>query len=152
MPAALLHPGVYIEEVSSGVRTITGVATSIALFVGWAPRGPIDRAVRLTSFADYERAYGGLDSRSLLGYAVRQFYDNGGSDAYVLRIADTATAQDRRLRHRRPAHRGELARRVGAISSASGSTVAPDDATRFRSSSSSPAPTTRCSKPSATCR
>ena len=88
MPAALLHPGVYIEEVPSGVRTISGVATSIALFIGWAPKGRIDKAVRLTSYADYERAYGGLDTRSLLGYAVRQFYANGGSDAYVVRIVD----------------------------------------------------------------
>jgi phage tail sheath protein FI len=87
MPTALLQPGVYIEEVPSGVRTITGVATSITLFLGWAPRGPTDRPLRLTSFPDYDRAYGGLDSRSLLGYTVRQFYDNGGSDAYVLRIA-----------------------------------------------------------------
>ena len=88
MPVALTFPGVYIEEIPSGVRTITGVATSIALFIGWASRGPTDRAVRLTSFADYERQFGGLDRRSLLGYAVRQFYANGGSDAYVLRIAD----------------------------------------------------------------
>ena len=88
MPVVLTYPGVYIEEVPSGVRTITGVATSIALFLGWAPRGPIDRAVRLTSFADFERTYGGLDSRSLLGYSVRHFFDNGGADAYVLRIAD----------------------------------------------------------------
>ena len=86
MPVALSYPGVYIEEVASGVRTITGVATSIALFIGWAGRGPIDGAVRLTSFSDYERQYGGLDTRSLLGYAVQQFYNNGGSDAYVLRI------------------------------------------------------------------
>jgi phage tail sheath protein FI len=93
MPQALLHPGVYIEEVPSGVRTITGVATSIALFIGWAARGPTDRAVRLTSYADYERAYGGLDTRSLLGYAVRQFFDNGGSDAYVVRlVTETATS------------------------------------------------------------
>lgn len=95
MPAALTYPGVYIEEISSGVRTITGVATSITLFIGWAPSGPTDRAVRISSFADYERAYGGLDSRSLLGYAVRHFYDNGGSDAYILRIADvTAKTAD----------------------------------------------------------
>lgn len=87
MPQALTYPGVYIEEVSSGVRTITGVATSIALFIGWAPRGPVDRAVRITGFADYERRFGGLDARSLLGYAVRHFFDNGGSDAYVLRLA-----------------------------------------------------------------
>jgi phage tail sheath protein FI len=87
MPVALTFPGVYIEEIPSGVRTITGVATSITLFIGWAPRGPIDRALRLTSFADYERQYGGLDRRSLLGYSVKAFYDNGGADAYVLRIA-----------------------------------------------------------------
>ena len=86
MPVALSYPGVYIEEVPSGVRTISGVATSIALFLGWAARGPTDRAVRLTSFTDYERQYGGLDSRTLLGHAVQQFYNNGGADAYVLRI------------------------------------------------------------------
>lgn len=90
MPVALLQPGVYIEELPSGVRSITGVATSITLFVGWSGRGPIDRALRLTNFGDYTRAYGGLDARANLGYAVRQFYDNGGSDAYVLRIADAS--------------------------------------------------------------
>ncbi|TCL69512.1 phage tail sheath subtilisin-like domain-containing protein [Rhizobium sp. BK251] len=90
MPTALLQPGVYIEEVSSGVRSIAGVATSIALFVGWAPRGPTTKALRLTSFPDYERAYGGLDLRSVLGYSVRHFYDNGGSDAYVIRLASGA--------------------------------------------------------------
>jgi phage tail sheath protein FI len=89
MPAALTFPGVYIEEIPSGVRTITGVATSITLFIGWAARGPIDRALRLTSFADYERLYGGLDRRTLLPYAVKQFYDNGGADAYVLRIVNS---------------------------------------------------------------
>jgi phage tail sheath protein FI len=91
MPVVLTYPGVYIEEVPSGVRTITGVATSIALFMGWAPRGPVDRGVRLTSFADFERTYGGLDSRSLLGYSVRHFFSNGGADAYVVRIHDNAT-------------------------------------------------------------
>src|SRR5512144_2825690 len=94
MPSALTYPGVYIEEIPSGVRTITGVATSIALFIGWAARGPTDRAARLTSFSDFERVFGGLDRRSLLGYSVKHFFDNGGSDAYVIRIAasDAETA------------------------------------------------------------
>ena len=92
MPVALLYPGVYIEEVSSGVRTITGVATSIAVFVGWAPRGSVERATRVASFPDYERACGGLDVRSNLGYAVKHFFDNGGTDAYIVRIThSTAT-------------------------------------------------------------
>ena len=42
MPAALTYPGVYIEEIPSGVRTITGVATSITAFVGYTQRGPTD--------------------------------------------------------------------------------------------------------------
>jgi phage tail sheath protein FI len=87
MPLPLTYPGVYVEEVPSGVRTISGVATSIGLFIGWATRGPVDEATRIFSFADFEREYGGLDHRSYLGYAVRQFFENGGSDAYVIRIA-----------------------------------------------------------------
>jgi phage tail sheath protein FI len=94
MPLPLTHPGVYIEEVPSGVRTITGVATSIGLFIGWAARGPTDRAVRIASFADYERTYGRLDSRTLLGYAVQQFFSNGGSDAYVIRLVAVADDAD----------------------------------------------------------
>ena len=87
MPLPLTHPGVYIEEMPSSVHTITGVATSIGLFIGWAARGPTDQAVRIASFTDYQRAYGDLDQRTLLGYAVQQFFDNGGSDAYVIRLA-----------------------------------------------------------------
>jgi len=86
MPANLTFPGVYIEEIPSGVRTITGVATSITLFIGWAPRGRVDRAVRIASFTDYERTFGGFDARTRLGHVVRQFYDNGGSDAYIVRL------------------------------------------------------------------
>jgi len=44
MPITPTFPGVYIEELPSGVRTITGVATSIGAFIGWAPRGANDRA------------------------------------------------------------------------------------------------------------
>ena len=103
MPLPLTYPGVYIEEVPSGVRTITGVATSIGLFIGWAARGPIDEAVRIFSFADYERTYGGLDQRTLLGYAVQQFFDNGGSDAYVIRlVAADDDASSMRERSRQP--------------------------------------------------
>jgi uncharacterized protein len=79
-----------IEELRTSVPPISGVATSIALFVGWSPQGPTDQALRLNSFADYERDYGGLDPGSLLGYSVRQFFDNGGSNAVVLRIVSAA--------------------------------------------------------------
>ena len=91
MPVALSYPGVYVEEVPSGVRTISGVATSITAFVGWAAKGPTDRAELILSWADYERKFGGLDARSLLGYAVSQFYANGGQRAYIVRLVTTGS-------------------------------------------------------------
>jgi uncharacterized protein len=92
MPTSLSYPGVYIEEIPSGVRTITGVATSIAAFVGWAPKGSTDRAELVLSWLDYERKFGGLDRRSLLGYAVYHFFANGGQQAYIVRIVKTGSA------------------------------------------------------------
>jgi phage tail sheath protein FI len=86
MPVAVSYPGVYIEEIPSGVRTITGVATSIAAFAGWAAKGPTDSATLVLSWADFERTFGGLYSQSLLGYAVNQFFANGGQKAYIVRL------------------------------------------------------------------
>jgi phage tail sheath protein FI len=86
MPVTPTYPGVYIEEVPSGVRTITGVATSITAFIGRALRGPVNKAVTINSFADFERTFGGLWVESSLGYAVRDFYLNGGSQAIIARL------------------------------------------------------------------
>ena len=86
MPAALTYPGVYVEEIPSGVRTITGVATSITAFVGRALRGPVNKAILINSFGDFERRFGGLWLQSQLGYAVRDFFLNGGSQAIIVRL------------------------------------------------------------------
>src|SRR5690348_10235844 len=86
------YPGVYIEELPSGVHTITGVATSIAAFVGWAKQGPTDEAVLVESFTEFQTRFGGLTSNPdtgdpiYLGYAVNQFFNNGGQQAYVIRL------------------------------------------------------------------
>jgi phage tail sheath protein FI len=92
MPVTLSYPGVYIEEVSSGVRTITGVATSITAFVGRALRGPENDPVRVQSFAEFERQFGGLWRDSTLSYAVQQFFQNGGRDALIVRVSNGAVA------------------------------------------------------------
>lgn len=91
MPIAPTYPGVYIEEIPSGVRTITGVATSITAFIGRALRGPLDEPVTINSFGDFERQFGGLWVDSMMSYAVRDFYQNGGSQAIIVRVANTAT-------------------------------------------------------------
>ncbi|MCU1682730.1 MAG: phage tail protein [Amycolatopsis sp.] len=89
MPISPTYPGVYIEELPSAVRTIIGVPTSIAAFVGTAPRGAVDRPVHITNWGDYESEFGGLDTSSDLSYAVYQFYQNGGSEAEIVRIVRT---------------------------------------------------------------
>src|SRR5215212_335665 len=86
MPTTPTYPGVYIEEVPSGVRTIVGVATSITAFVGRALRGPVNEPVRIQSFADFERAFGGLWVDSTLSYAVQHYFLNGGTDAIIVRL------------------------------------------------------------------
>jgi uncharacterized protein len=92
MPTSPTYPGVYIEEVPSGVRTITGVATSVTAFIGRALRGPINEPTRVNSFADYERTFGGLWVESMMSYAVRGFFINGGSQALIVRlVADDAS-------------------------------------------------------------
>ncbi len=87
MPSTLSYPGVYIEEIPSGVRTISGVATSVTAFVGYTAKGVVDKPVRIFNYGDYEREFGGLHRDSDVSYAVQQFFMNGGADAYVVRLA-----------------------------------------------------------------
>ena len=94
MATAVSYPGVYVEEVPSGVRTITGVATSIAAFVGWAPIGPTDRAELVLSWPDFARKFGGFDARSLLGHAVSHFFANGGQRAFIVRLVTSGAAAE----------------------------------------------------------
>src|SRR5437870_1583838 len=86
MPVQVSYPGVYIEEIPSGVRTITGVATSVTALIGRAKRGPDNEAVVINSFGDFERIFGGLWSNSSLGFAVRDFFLNGGRQAVIVRL------------------------------------------------------------------
>ena len=86
MPITLTYPGVYIEEVPSGVRTIVGVATSITAFIGSALRGPVDDPVTINNFGDFERVFGGLGLDYPMSYAVRDFFLNGGAQAIVVRL------------------------------------------------------------------
>ena len=97
MPTTPTYPGVYIEEIPSGVRTITGVATSITAFVGRALRGLVNEPTRIASFSDFERVFGGLWSESTMSYAVQQYFLNGGSDAIIVRVHNDADRADAEL-------------------------------------------------------
>jgi len=95
MPVQVTYPGVYIEEIPSGVQTITGVATSITAFMGTALRGPLGTGdvgpTTIFNFGDYERIFGGLWVNSPMSYAVRDFFNNGGSQAVIVRIYEPSS-------------------------------------------------------------
>lgn len=92
MAVSVSYPGVYIQEVPSGSRAIAGVPTSVAAFVGYAVRGPVNDPVQIFSFADFERNFGGLNLDSDLSYAVNHYFLNGGSVAWIVRVAENAGA------------------------------------------------------------
>jgi phage tail sheath protein FI len=87
-----LHPGVYIQEVSSGVRPIEGASTSTAAFVGVTEKGPVERALMVTSYTEYQRIYGSFVSGYFLAQSALQFFNNGGKRLYIARVAKAPTA------------------------------------------------------------
>ncbi len=94
MPVSPTYPGVYVQEVPSAVRTIAGVATSITLFIGRAGKGPLDLPVRCLSYTDFLRTFSDDSSVGDMARYAKLFFLNGGTDCYVLRIADGATAAE----------------------------------------------------------
>ncbi len=96
MPQALSFPGVYIEEIPSGVRTIIGVPTSIVAFIGRTRAGPANEPTTIFSFDEFERQFGGLWPRSSLEYALRDFYINSpGGQAIIVRTPVTGADKDK---------------------------------------------------------
>lgn len=93
MPVVTSYPGVYLEEIPSTTRTVTSVSTAATAFADFFPRGPVGEAVRVTSFRELTRIFGGLDTRSEASYGLYQYFNNGGSAAWVVRAIDQAAAQ-----------------------------------------------------------
>ena len=103
-----LAPGVYVEETSFRAKSIEGVSTSTAGFVGPARYGPASGLPELiTSFAEFERVFGGLDrlefgdgqggttlAHNYLAHGVRAFFDNGGKRVYVSRVFRPLSGSD----------------------------------------------------------
>jgi phage tail sheath protein FI len=96
-----LAPGVYVEETSFRAKSIEGVGTSTTAFAGPTRRGPIDEIPELvTSFADFQRVYGGLGDvlgqPNYVAHAVRSYFNEGGSRLYVSRVYSRPDAGDGR--------------------------------------------------------
>jgi uncharacterized protein len=91
MPVTPTYPGVYVQEVPSGVRTIAGVATSIGMFIGVAKQGPINEPVQCFNYTQFVQSFSDDTTVGNLAFYVRLFFLNGGTNCWVMRIAKGAT-------------------------------------------------------------
>jgi phage tail sheath protein FI len=91
MPVTPTYPGVYVQEVPSGVHTIAGVSTSIGMFVGMAAAGPMFEPIQCLTYTDFVRAFSADTTAAQLPNYVKLFFLNGGTNCYVMRIANGAT-------------------------------------------------------------
>jgi phage tail sheath protein FI len=86
------YPGIYVNEVPSSVHSIIGVQTAVAAFVGYAAKGPLDQAVNVGSWLEYQQSFGGIDPNAAMSYAVYLFFLNGGGTAEIVRAGAGAAA------------------------------------------------------------
>jgi phage tail sheath protein FI len=88
-----LTPGVYVEEVSSGVKPIAGAGTSVGAFVGLAERGTPFKPELVTNWNQFVQKYGNFIPNSYLAYAVYAFFGEGGTSCYVVRVTGTGASE-----------------------------------------------------------
>jgi enoyl-CoA hydratase/carnithine racemase/phage tail sheath protein FI len=105
-PPEFSAPGVYVEEISFKARSIEGVPTSTAAFIGptrtTPPATDSTGHEPLRSFLDFEQQYGGLDDLqtaqgsvcNYVAHAARVFFDNGGQRLYIGHVAADAAAEE----------------------------------------------------------
>jgi phage tail sheath protein FI len=94
MPDTPTHPGVYIEDIPSGVHTINWVSTSVALFIGRTKQGPMKKPTHCLSYPHFASIFGTDSGLSELPHSVRLFFENGGTSCYVMRIGNRAKAAE----------------------------------------------------------
>lgn len=91
-----LTPGVYVEEIDSGSKPLAAVSTAVAAFVGFTAKAPTDdpsdpdgvKPRLVTNWSQFEKLYGGFVAGKMLPHSVFGYFNNGGGNAYIVRIAD----------------------------------------------------------------
>jgi phage tail sheath protein FI len=87
MPILPTYPGVYVEELPSGVHNIVGVSTASTAFVDFFTQGPMGIPTLVNNFTQFQTMFGGLDERSEASYGILQYFLNGGQTAWIVRVA-----------------------------------------------------------------
>lgn len=81
-----LSPGVYVEEVPSGIKPLEGVGTALCAFVGFTEKGPVNEPVFVTNWTQYTSTFGDFAEGAFLPQALYGYFLNGGGAAYVVRV------------------------------------------------------------------
>ncbi|MGF6903064.1 phage tail sheath family protein [Paraburkholderia sp. GAS348] len=85
--------GISQPDVTFSEQAIPGqsnqIESAVPLFIGYTQQGAKFSAVRINSFSDFERLFGGASTTAaILYYAVKHYFDNGGSGGFVLSLGD----------------------------------------------------------------
>ncbi len=86
-------PGVYVEETSMVPKALDAAGTSVTAFIGMTEQGPMNEALEINTLAGFEKTFGDASGKSTLPHAVRQFFENGGQRAIIVRVADRGFAE-----------------------------------------------------------
>jgi phage tail sheath protein FI len=92
MATAYLTPGLYYEAADSGRKRLPAIRTDIAAFVGVAARGPLDTPIPVRTWAEFQARFGNFRAGPFLAYAVKGFFDNGGQECHIVRVAAPAAS------------------------------------------------------------
>lgn len=89
MPGRLLD-GIQIAETPDAEQPIARASAQLTAFIGRTLRGPLNHPVLVRSYADFQQHFGGLWQPSPLSYAVEHFFEQGGRQAVIVRVANGA--------------------------------------------------------------
>ncbi|MEK7860568.1 MAG: hypothetical protein AAB284_04340, partial [Chloroflexota bacterium] len=85
MGAQLLASKVVIVEEEPRVRSVAALPTAVLGAVGITERGPVGKAILVTSFEEFVETFGGFTPNSDLALAAYGFFENGGQILWVVR-------------------------------------------------------------------
>jgi len=85
-------PGVFVREISTAPQAVVAAPTAVAAFVGHSAAGPVQQPVEVRSWSDFVSVFGAPAARATLGPAVQQFFQNGGTQAWIVRLSPRTRA------------------------------------------------------------
>ena len=97
MPLPPQTPGVYIPEINSPAKTIVGVSTATPVLIGTFPSGPSFTPRKVRSHQEGDRIFGGLQTNHLSSLVMKQFFENGGKEIWIVSIGRTTRGQPKLL-------------------------------------------------------